>query len=313
MIYQSLTELIGQTPLMNLRRYTKENDVTAQVLAKLECFNPLSSAKDRVGYAMIADAQAKGRLKPGGTVIEPTSGNTGVGLAFVCASRGYHLMLTMPETMSKERRMLLSALGAELVLTPGGAGMAGAIAKAKELAAQIPGAFIPMQFDNPANPQIHYETTAQEILADTQGKVDVFVCGVGTGGTITGVGRRLREVLPQVRIVAVEPAGSPVLSGGKAGAHRLQGIGAGFVPKVLDTHIYDEVIAVTDEAAYTACRELARLEGLLCGISSGAALHAACQLAARREYFGKTILCFFPDSGERYLSTGLFDREMPAP
>ena len=307
MIYQRLTDLIGRTPILQLNRYARQNHVPAKLLAKLECFNPLSSAKDRVGCAMIEDAERRGVLAPGGTVIEPTSGNTGVGLAFTCASRGYHLILTMPETMSKERRMLLSALGAELVLTPGTEGMAGSIRKAKELLESIPGAFMPMQFENPANPRIHYETTAQEILEDVEGQLDVLVCGVGTGGTITGVGRRLKEALPNLHIVAVEPQGSPVLSGGKPGPHGLQGIGAGFVPKALDTRVYDEVITVKEEDAFNACRLLAQKEGLLCGITSGAAVHAACQVAQRKAYQGKRILCIFPDSGERYLSTGLFE------
>ena len=307
MIYQSLTELIGHTPILKLNRYSRNHQLRATVLAKLECFNPLSSAKDRVGYAMIIDAENRGLLKPGGTVIEPTSGNTGVGLAFTCATRGYHLILTMPETMSKERRMLLAALGAELVLTPGSEGMAGSIAKANELLQSIPGAYMPMQFENPANPRAHYDTTAEEILRDTEGKIDVFLCGIGTGGTITGVGRKLKEKLPHIRIIGVEPAGSPVLSGGKPGPHGLQGIGAGFVPKALDTAIYDEIITVKEDDAYTACRELARQEGLLCGITSGAALHAANQVAQRPEFTGQTILCLFPDTGERYLSTGLFD------
>ncbi|MBQ8537904.1 MAG: cysteine synthase A, partial [Clostridia bacterium] len=297
MIYQRLTDLIGQTPILQLNRYARQNRVPAQLLAKLECFNPLSSAKDRVGCAMIEDAERRGVLLPGGTVIEPTSGNTGVGLAFTCASRGYRLILTMPETMSKERRMLLSALGAELVLTPGSQGMAGSIQKAQELLKSIPGAFMPMQFENPANPQIHYETTAQEILADVAGNLAVLVCGVGTGGTITGVGRRLKEALPNLHIVAVEPAGSPVLSGGKPGPHGLQGIGAGFVPKALDTSVYDEVIPVKEEDAFNACRCLARQEGLLCGITSGAALHAAALVAQRKAFKGKRILCVFPDSG----------------
>lgn len=305
MIYQQLTDLIGRTPILQLNRYASRQELSATLLAKLECFNPLSSAKDRVGLAMLEDACRRGLLKPGGTVIEPTSGNTGVGLAFCCASRGYRLILTMPDTMSRERRMLLSALGAQLELTPGEQGMAGAIAKAQELADAIPGAFMPMQFENPANPRTHYETTAQEILADVGEALDVLVCGVGTGGTITGVGRRLKEALPHLHIAAVEPAASPVLSGGKPGPHGLQGIGAGFVPQALDTSVYDQVIPVTDEEAYACCRLLAREEGLLCGITSGAALHAATLLA--REWRGKRILCIFPDSGERYLSTGLFE------
>jgi len=307
MIYQRLTDLIGHTPILQLNRYSKNRSIPARLMAKLECFNPLSSAKDRVGCAMIDDAEQRGLLKPGGTVIEPTSGNTGVGLAFTCASRGYHLILTMPETMSKERRMLLSALGAELVLTPGPEGMAGSIRKANELLAAIPGAFMPMQFENPANPRIHYETTAREILEDLEGNLDVLVCGVGTGGTITGVGKGLKEAIPDLYVVAVEPAGSPVLSGGKPGSHGLQGIGAGFVPKALDTSVYDEVMPVKDEDAFSACRQLAREEGLLVGITSGAALHAASLVAQRPQFRGKRILCVFPDSGERYLSTGLFE------
>jgi len=307
MIYQRLTDLIGHTPILQLNRYSKNRSIPARLMAKLECFNPLSSAKDRVGCAMIDDAEQRGLLKPGGTVIEPTSGNTGVGLAFTCASRGYHLILTMPETMSKERRMLLSALGAELVLTPGPEGMAGSIRKANELLAAIPGAFMPMQFENPANPRIHYETTAREILEDLEGNLDVLVCGVGTGGTITGVGKGLKGAIPDLYVVAVEPAGSPVLSGGKPGSHGLQGIGAGFVPKALDTSVYDEVMPVKDEDAFSACRQLAREEGLLVGITSGAALHAASLVAQRPQFRGKRILCVFPDSGERYLSTGLFE------
>ena len=307
MIYQRLTDLIGHTPILQLNRYSKNRSIPARLMAKLECFNPLSSAKDRVGCAMIDDAEQRGLLKPGGTVIEPTSGNTGVGLAFTCAGRGYHLILTMPETMSKERRMLLSALGAELVLTPGPEGMAGSIRKANELLAAIPGAFMPMQFENPANPRIHYETTAREILEDLEGNLDVLVCGVGTGGTITGVGKGLKEAIPDLYVVAVEPAGSPVLSGGKPGPHGLQGIGAGFVPKALDTSVYDEVMPVKDEDAFSACRQLAREEGLLVGITSGAALHAASLVAQRPQFRGKRILCVFPDSGERYLSTGLFE------
>ncbi len=308
-VYHSLSELIGNTPLLSLDRYCKETGISAEILAKLEYFNPLGSAKDRVGEAMIDAAEQSGALKPGGVIIEPTSGNTGVGLAFVGASRGYRVILTMPETMSIERRKLLAALGAELVLTKGSEGMSGAIRKAEELQAQIPGAIIPQQFENPANPAIHEKTTGPEILRDTEGKVDLFVAGVGTGGTLTGVGKVLRKNCPDVKIVAVEPVKSPVLSGGKAGPHGLMGIGAGFVPKILDTTLIDEVFPVAEEDAYHTARLVAKLEGLLVGISGGAALFAASELARRPENVGKRIVVMLPDSGERYLSTPLFSED----
>ena len=279
----------------------------ARIVAKLECFNPAGSAKDRIGLAMIEDAEQRGLLQPGAVIIEPTSGNTGIGLASVAAAKGYRVILTMPDTMSAERRSLLAAYGAELVLTEGAKGMTGAIEKAEKLAQETPGAFIPGQFENPANPRAHYETTGPEIWADTDGTVDIFVAGVGTGGTITGVGRYLKEKNPAVRVVAVEPAGSPVLSGGKPGPHGLQGIGAGFVPKALDTSIYDEVICIENAAANAAARAVSRAEGLLVGISSGAALAAATELAKRPENAGKLIVTLLPDSGNRYLSTGIFD------
>ena len=279
----------------------------ARIVAKLECFNPAGSAKDRIGLAMIEDAEQRGLLQPGAVIIEPTSGNTGIGLASVAAAKGYRVILTMPDTMSAERRSLLAAYGAELVLTEGAKGMAGAIEKAEKLAQETPGAFIPGQFENPANPRAHYETTGPEIWADTDGTVDIFVAGVGTGGTITGVGQYLKEKNPAVRVVAVEPAGSPVLSGGKPGPHGLQGIGAGFVPKALDTSIYDEVICIENAAANAAARAVSRAEGLLVGISSGAALAAATELAKRPENAGKLIVTLLPDSGNRYLSTGIFD------
>jgi cysteine synthase A len=312
-IAQSLTQLIGNTPLLELANLERKLGLKAKILAKLEYFNPAGSVKDRVGYAMIKAAEDEGILHKGvggqksSVIIEPTSGNTGVGLAMVAAARGYRLILTMPETMSLERRNLLKALGAEVVLTPGTEGMNGAIKKARELAAEIPGAFIPQQFENPANPQIHRETTAQEIWHDTEGAVDIFIAGVGTGGTITGVGEALKEKKPTIRINAVEPASSPVLSGGKPGPHKLQGIGAGFVPQILNTEIIDEIIKVTEEEAFSTVRELARAEGLLVGISSGAAAFAAIQVAQKAENAGKTIVVLFPDTGERYLSTGLFE------
>ena len=308
-IYHSLPELIGNTPLLALDRYAGQEGLSAEILAKLEYFNPLGSAKDRIGLAMIEAAEQSGALQPGGTIIEPTSGNTGIGLAFVGASRGYRVILTMPETLSAERRMLLAALGAELVLTEGKLGMAGAIRRAEELQAEIPGAFIPQQFENPANPAVHERTTGPEILRDTEGKVDILVAGVGTGGTITGIGRVLRKACPQVKIVAVEPAKSPVLEGGKPGPHGLMGIGAGFVPKALDTELIDEILPITEEEAYEAARNAAKAEGLLCGISGGAALAAAVKLAKRPENAGKRIVAVLPDSGERYLSTPLFQKE----
>ena len=297
-----LTDLIGNTPLLALERYAPGT----RVLAKLESFNPLSSAKDRAALYMIRDAEDRGLLRPGGVIVEPTSGNTGVGLAYIAALRGYRLVLTMPETMSAERRSLLSALGAELVLTPGDQGMSGAIRRAQELLETLPGAWMPGQFDNPANAQAHYETTGPEIWRDTDGTVDVLVAGVGSGGTLTGAGRYLKERNPPIKLVAVEPAESPVLSGGPAGPHKIQGIGAGFVPQVLDRSLVDEVLTILGAEAMEAVRALARTEGLLVGISSGAAARAAALLAARPEYAGRTIVTVFPDTGERYLSTGVF-------
>lgn len=302
-IADNITQLIGRTPLVRLNSFSEDG---AEVVAKVESFNPLGSAKDRVGFAMIEDAEKKGLLKKGATVIEPTSGNTGVGLAFTCAVKGYKLILTMPESMSAERRALLAALGAELVLTPASEGMSGAIRRADELAAETEGSFIPGQFVNPANPDVHERTTGPEIIADTDGKVDIFVSAVGTGGTITGVGRALKKHNPDIKIVAVEPYDSPVLSGGKAGPHKLQGIGAGFVPDILDTDLIDEIITVKTEEAYAAARKSAGKEGVLVGISSGAALHAASLLAKRPENKGKRIVVLLPDTGERYLSTDLF-------
>ena len=305
-IYQKITDLIGGTPLLELGNYERKNGLEATLLAKLEYFNPAGSIKDRIARAMLDDAEEKGVLKPGAVIIEPTSGNTGIGLAAVGASRGYRVILTMPETMSVERRNLLKAYGAELVLTDGSKGMKGAIAKAQELAEATPGSFIPGQFTNPANPEIHRRTTGPEIWADTEGKVDIFVAGVGTGGTITGVGEYLKSQNPNVKIVAVEPAGSPVLSQGKSGPHKIQGIGAGFVPETLNTAVYDEVIAVENDAAFAVGREIARTEGILVGISSGAALYAATELAKRPENKGKVIVALLPDTGDRYLSTPLF-------
>ena len=305
-VNKSITELIGGTPLMELVNYEKANNLNAHVVAKLEYFNPAGSVKDRVANAMIADAEEKGVLKPGATIIEPTSGNTGIGLAAVGTAKGYHVILTMPETMSIERRKLVAAYGAEVVLTSGSAGMKGAIAKAEELEKSIDGAVILGQFVNPANPKVHYETTGPEIWKDTEGKVDIFVAGVGTGGTVTGTGKYLKEQNPNVKIVAVEPATSPVLSKGTAGPHKIQGIGAGFVPDTLDTDVYDEIIAVDNDAAFETGRAIAKAEGILVGISSGAALYAATELAKRPENAGKTIVALLPDTGERYLSTALF-------
>ena len=306
-IKKSVVELIGKTPLMEVTHYAREHGVTdARLLVKLEYLNPAGSVKDRVALHMIEEAESTGRLQPGATIIEPTSGNTGIGLAMAAAAKGYETILTLPETMSEERRRLLKAYGAKLVLTAGDQGMAGAIEKAQELQASIPGAIILGQFENPANPAAHRRTTGPEIWEDTEGKVDIFVAGVGTGGTITGIGEYLKEKNPQVIVVAVEPEGSPVLSGGRAGQHGLQGIGAGFVPEVLNTGIYDEVIRVSDADAYAAGRAVARQEGVLVGITSGAALHAATLLAKRSENKGKTIVALLPDSGDRYLSTPLF-------
>ena len=305
-IYTSADQLIGKTPLLELTNIEKEEGLEAKLLAKLEYFNPAGSVKDRIAKAMIDDAEAKGLLKPGSVLIEPTSGNTGIGLASVAAARGYRIIIVMPETMSVERRQLMKAYGAELVLTEGSKGMKGAIAKADELAKEIPNAFIPGQFVNPANPAVHKATTGPEIWEDTDGKVDIFVAGVGTGGTITGVGEYLKEQNPAVKVVAVEPAGSPVLSKGTAGSHKIQGIGAGFVPDVLNTAVYDEIIAVENEDAFAGGKLVGRKEGVLVGISSGAAVWAAIQLAKRPENKGKTIVALLPDTGDRYLSTPLF-------
>lgn len=305
-IYTSAGQLIGGTPLLELTRIEQALGLKARILAKLEYFNPAGSVKDRIAKAMIDDAESKGLLKPDSVIIEPTSGNTGIGLASVAAAKGYQIILVMPETMSVERRQLLKAYGAELVLTEGSKGMKGAIAKAEELAREMPNSFLPRQFENPANPAIHSRTTGPEIYADTDGDVDIFVAGVGTGGTITGVGSYLKKQKPAVRVVAVEPAASPVLSAGAAGPHKIQGIGAGFIPQVLDTHLYDEVIPVTNEDAFATGKLIGRSEGVLVGISSGAALWAAIDLARRPENEGKTIVVLFPDSGDRYLSTPLF-------
>lgn len=305
-VYKGFTEIIGKTPLVEIVNVEKAHDLKATVLVKLEYRNPAGSVKDRAALYMIKDAEEKGLLKEGSVIIEPTSGNTGIGLAAIAAARGYRAILTMPETMSVERRNILKAYGAEIVLTEGSKGMKGAIAKAEELAKEIEGAFIPGQFDNPANAQAHYETTGPEIWEDTEGKVDFFVAGVGTGGTITGTGKFLKEKNANVKVVAVEPASSPVLSEGTAGAHKIQGIGAGFVPSVLDTRIYDEIIKVENEDAFAASKELTKKEGILTGISSGAALHAGIELAKRPENEGKTIVVLLPDSGDRYYSTPLF-------
>lgn len=305
-IAKQLTELVGNTPLLELTNFKVKRDLQANVIAKLEYFNPAGSVKDRVALAMIEDAEAKGILQPGATIIEPTSGNTGVGLAFVSSAKGYHLILTMPDTMSIERRNLLKALGAKVVLTPGAEGMKGAIAKAEELQASTPGSWIPQQFKNPANPAIHVKTTGEEVWRDTDGKVDIFVAGVGTGGTVSGVGLALKQHNPQVKVVAVEPASSPVLSGGKSGPHKIQGIGAGFVPDNYNSDVIDEVLTIDNDEAILASRQVAQSEGLLVGISSGAALAGAVRLAQRPENKGKTIVALLPDTGERYLSTVLY-------
>lgn len=305
-VYKNLAELIGRTPLLELSNYEKKHELKATLIGKLEYFNPAGSVKDRIAKSMIEDAEAKGLLNPNSVIIEPTSGNTGIGLASVAAAHGYRVILTMPETMSIERRNLLKAYGAELVLTEGPKGMSGAIARAKELAEEIPNSFIPGQFVNPANPRVHRETTGPEIWEDTDGKIDIFVSGIGTGGTITGTGEYLKSKNQNIKIVAVEPDDSPVLSGGKPGPHKIQGIGAGFVPDVLNTGVYDEIIRVKNEDAFTAGREIARTEGLLVGISSGAAAWAATELAKRPENAGKIIVAILPDTGERYLSTPLF-------
>ena len=307
MLYESMEEMIGRTPLLEARRLQEALHLPARLLLKMEGMNPGGSAKDRVALGMLDDAEARGLIAPGGAIIEPTSGNTGVGLAAVGAARGYRVIIVMPDSMSVERRRLMAAYGAEVVLTPGALGMAGCIEKAEALAAEIPGSYIPGQFDNPANPAAHMRTTGPEIWADTDGRVDVLVAGVGTGGTITGTGRYLKEKNPALRVIAVEPAASPLLSQGCSGPHGLQGIGANFVPAVLDRDVIDEILPVTEADACAACRLLAAKEGMLAGISSGAALHAAIQVARRAEYAGKTIVAILPDSGERYLSTGLFD------
>ena len=304
--YDTITDLIGSTPLLKLNRFAAVENLGAEVYAKLEYFNPAGSVKDRIAYAMITDAERSGALKPGSVIIEPTSGNTGIGLAAVAAARGYRIIIVMPETMSVERRQLMKAYGAELVLTPGAQGMQGAVEKAEALAAEIPGSFVPGQFTNPHNPEAHYKTTGPEIWQDTGGQVDIFVATVGTGGTLTGAGWYLKEQNPAIRVVAVEPDASPLLSGGKAGPHGIQGIGANFIPKILDTMLYDEVVRVTDDEAYAYGRAMAEDEGILVGISSGAALCAAAKLAARSENANKTIAAILPDTGDRYLSTPMF-------
>ena len=309
MVYESVDQLVGHTPLLELKRVEEAHGVSARILGKLEYFNPAGSIKDRIAKAMIDDAEAVGILKPGATIIEPTSGNTGIGLASIAAARGYQLILTMPETMSVERRNLIKAYGAKIVLTDGAKGMTGAIEKANELAAEIEGSFIPGQFINPANPAIHKATTVPEIWQDTDGTVDILVAGVGTGGTLTGIGQYLKEQNPEVKLVAVEPSDSPVLSEGRAGSHKIQGIGAGFVPEVLDATLYDEVITVESDDAFAIGREIGREEGVLVGISSGAAVWAALELAKRPENEGKTIVAILPDTGERYLSTPMFADE----
>lgn len=305
-IYKSLTELIGKTPLLELSNFNKKHELDANIIAKLEYFNPAGSVKDRIAYAMMKDAEEKGKLKPGSVIIEPTSGNTGIGIASIGTARGYRVILTMPDTMSTERRTLLKAYGAELVLTEGAKGMKGAIAKANELSADIPNSFIPSQFENPANPQIHKLTTGPEIWEDTDGKVDFFISGIGTGGTISGVGDYIKSKNPNVKIIAVEPFDSPVLSEGRGGAHKIQGIGAGFVPDTLNTDIYDEIIKIKNEEAFATSKELAKTEGLLVGISSGAAVYAALTVAKRPENSGKIIVALLPDTGERYLSIPMF-------
>ena len=305
-VYSSVTELIGKTPLLEVKKIEKAKQLDAKILVKLELFNPAGSAKDRIAKAMVDDAEQKGLLKEGSVIIEPTSGNTGIGLSAIAAARGYRIIIVMPETMSVERRNLMKAYGAELVLTEGAKGMKGAIAKAEELAKEIPNSFIPSQFTNPANPAVHEKTTGVEIYNDTDGNVDIFVAGVGTGGTVSGVGKYLKSKNPDVKVVAIEPAGSPVLSKGVSGSHKIQGIGAGFVPETLDTKIYDEIITVENEDAFETGRLIARTEGVLVGISSGAALWAAIQLAKRPENKGKTIVALLPDTGERYLSTAMF-------
>ena len=305
-IYQSVTELIGRTPLLAAKSFAKAHDLSANIVVKLEYFNPAGSVKDRIAIAMIEQAEREGKIAPGATLIEPTSGNTGIGIASVAAARGYRAILTMPETMSVERRNLLKAYGAEIVLTEGAHGMKGAIARAEELQKEIPNSFIPSQFENPANPAVHERTTGPEIWEDTDGKVDAFVAGVGTGGTVSGVGRYLKSKNPSIHVVAVEPTDSPVLSGGKPGPHKIQGIGAGFIPTTLDTKVYDEIIQVKNEDAFAYGREFAQREGALVGISSGAALAAAAELARRPDFAGKTIVVLLPDGGDRYLSTDLF-------